>query len=122
VVTLCVYLVFVDVYTAVSLTMTNECNNVVDFAVQVSAILLQADDEPELRHRHNDRHLAEHDDDGDGASQRAGATDAGPQLHQPAVHCRLCSRVRYGTAVVTWANLVAEELSSASNPSDNQRK
>ena len=65
--------------------------------MEVPAVLLQADNEPELRHRHHDRHPTQHDDDGDGAPRRARAVDGGTQLHQPALYRRLHPRVRHET-------------------------
>ena len=65
--------------------------------VQVPAVLLQSDYEPELRHHNNDRHPAQHDDDGDGAPRRTSAADQHSQLHQPTLYRRLRARVRHET-------------------------
>jgi len=63
----------------------------------VPAVLLQADYESELRHRHHDRDPAQHDDDGDGTPRRTAAADPRTQLHQPALHRCLRPRVRHET-------------------------
>ena len=57
--------------------------------VGVSAGVLQADHQPEVRHRHHDRHRPEHDHDGSGALRSGRAVHREPQVRQPRLHQHL---------------------------------
>jgi len=63
----------------------------------MSAVLLRAGDESEIRHRNNAGNSAEHGDDVDRALRRASAADRRASLHQHGLHRSLYARVRYQT-------------------------
>jgi len=63
--------------------------------VEMSAVLLRAGDESEVRHRHNAGDSAEHGDDVDRALRRAAAADRRSAIHQHRLHRHLHPRMRH---------------------------
>ena len=75
----------------------------VPVSVEMSAVLLQVDDQSEVRHRNHGRHLAEHAHHVAGASRAIGDVLQRPDVHQRSVHRHIHIRVYHeivGSALV----------------------